>query len=332
MNPPSGAVVLERLRIVVQSLVRPRDRRQDVRLSLLVAELRLQREGPNEVVLDRAGAVAHQDRVLPEEEPGARIVGVERDDLLQGRDGLGIVSLRRLRRGEIELLLGVVGILAQQPPVISFRPGRIAAQEREAGARAIGRTRCALAGGRGGALGGGNRLLVVAKALVGLGEPLERAREAGIGGDRALEGGSRRQLVAARELASTLLVRPGGLERGRLGGERSRRGRGGQSEPPAQFRAEGGDHAEDVRLAVSLRSESARRRRAGTEGKDRDVHAYARTGEPHGPGDQRVHAPELRELPSRGLVHRPGGDPQVLDPAGHAQRVEDAKVGAFREV
>ena len=165
------AVLLDGLRVLAQPLVRDAHRVQNVRASLLVAELRHQGQRAHQWIGQRLARVARQDHVAAQQEPGPGIPLVELGDLPQCRDRLGHRALARLGGGEVDERLSCRWDTAAPAPRRPSPPRRARrAEARDAPAAATPAGSLAEPKRFDGRLRGRHRLVVVAQRLVGLAE------------------------------------------------------------------------------------------------------------------------------------------------------------------
>ncbi len=263
-----------------------------------------------------ARRIARQDAALPEEEPGAPVAGVERDDLLQAGDGVGVVPLRRLRGRQVDARLRVVREAHEKVAVDLLRLLGAPLQERRAGAHPVPEARRARAERLLRAVGRGERLLL-----------LSEARR-----DRLLERGRGEDVVAGELVAAPFLVRPGRGERRRLRGLRL--GSGGRARAelaphlPAQLL-----HEREEALGIgALGAQRLRARGAGVEDREPQVDAHGAPRAAHSPRHQPVDAPEPAQLAERALVVAPRRELQVRDAREDANRVDDSEARLLGEV
>src|SRR5437588_766615 len=81
--------------------------------------------------------VSRENRVLPQQKPGARVAGIELDRLLESRDRGRVVALRRLRGREIQARLFVERVSRQELLEMPFGVLRPPREERRARAHPI---------------------------------------------------------------------------------------------------------------------------------------------------------------------------------------------------
>ena len=306
---------------------------RDVGLPLLVAQLVVEREGADEVVVDGSSGVAHQDRVLAQQEPGPRIVPVEGGGLLQALHGLGDLALR--------------------PP--GRRRGRAGSPCRWGSARPARRSSSPPRPGRRAAAPGARAIRYCSRVSAGRRRPRRRSRRRP--GPCRGSRGSRRSRSASRARPRSR-GRPRPRARGRGPRRRSRRAAsapglpGRPSPPPAKWSRAAGSPGSagpprapgaavrpglpTMRKRPPSSTLSAPRWRVvrappgSTETRRRStrtVVSRAADASRH----EAVDLEELREPAQHALVVAAGGQLQVAQRPQDAQRVEDAQVRALGE-